>query len=219
MSHAWFYGAPVTKAVVFSTCASSMYALRLASRPDDFIGSMGLNASRVLASGELWRLVTCHLPFASTSELLLGLSFLYEMHKFERMMGSGKFGAFVVFVTSLAASLQAAASRTFESLRAPSTGPYSLIFAVLMLHHAFVPPVKPRVMRILGVDFSNKAPFYILALPVSAECSSCRFRPSRVRPRSVPSAVVLLLEASSQTLWFLTTHWVVCSSGNSHPFY
>ena len=123
MSHAWFYGAPVTKAVVFSTCASSMYALRLASRPDDFIGSMGLNASRVLASGELWRLVTCHLPFASTSELLLGLSFLYEMRKFERMMGSGKFGAFVLFVTSLAASLQAAASRTFESLRAPSTGP------------------------------------------------------------------------------------------------
>lgn len=181
MSASWFYGAPVTKLVVFSTAATTAWCLKVAAAPDLFLRAASLDTSRVLASGELWRLVTCHIPFATVAQLLFGLPFLYEMRKLERMMGTGKFGVFFVFVTSLATSLQAGISYSLFSGSAllaassehggsgPATGPFSLIYAMLMLHHVMVPALKSRQFRILGVDFTNKAPFYLMAIPVSGE--------------------------------------------------
>ena len=85
MSASWFYGAPVTKLVVFSTAATTALCLKVAAAPDLFLRAASLDTSRVLASGELWRLVTCHIPFATVAQLLFGLPFLYEMRKLERM--------------------------------------------------------------------------------------------------------------------------------------
>ena len=165
MSASWFYGAPVTKLVVFSTAATTAWCLKVAAAPDLFLRAASL--------------VTCHIPFATVAQLLFGLPFLYEMRKLERMMGTGKFGVFFVFVTSLATSLQAGISYSLFSGSAllaassehggsgPATGPFSLIYAMLMLHHVMVPALKSRQFRILGVDFTNKAPFYLMAIPVS----------------------------------------------------
>jgi hypothetical protein len=148
----------------YSTAISSFLSLRSSSSPAAHTVRFGLDVNRILASGQLWRLVVSHVPFSTVSELAIGLSCLYEFRKFERMMGLEKFVALFVAVTTLSTSLVAGLSLSLGV--APATGPYSFIYAMLVLHHSFIPETQPRMFRFLGKDFSDKAPFYLVALPL-----------------------------------------------------
>jgi hypothetical protein len=90
--------------------------------------------------------------------------YLYELRKWERMMGNNKFGTFVLLVTTLSTTVLASLSVTFGEV--PATGPFPLVAALLVLHHTFVPVTQPRMFRILGVNFTDKAPFYAFTVPV-----------------------------------------------------
>ena len=63
---------------------------------------MSLNATQV------WRLVTHHLAFLTSSELVLGGLLLYSFRLFERRYGTPKFAAFVVSVSALGTLFQVA---------------------------------------------------------------------------------------------------------------
>jgi len=173
MSAPWFYSAPVSKMLFYSTAVSSILSLRSSSA--DPIMRYGLDVNRILASGQIWRILSCHFPFVTISELTIGLSCLYEFRKFERMMGLEKFAALFMAVTTLSTSLLAGLSLTFGV--SPATGPYSFIYAMLMLHHTFIPETQPRMFRILGTDFSDKAPFYLVTLPLLFSQGSASFLP------------------------------------------
>jgi membrane associated rhomboid family serine protease len=159
MSARWFYRAPVSKALFYGTAFSSLVALKF-----DVQSAMQLDPSGVLASGQFWRLVAYQFPFSNLSEIAVGLAYLYELRKFERMMGNEKFGAFVLLVTTLSTTLLASLSLTFGEM--PATGPFPLVAALLVLHHTFVPVTQPRMFRALGVNFTDKAPLYAFTLPV-----------------------------------------------------
>ena len=142
------------------TLVSSLIGLRNGG----FASESSLSVSKILASGQAWRLLSCHFPFSSLSELLIGISFLYEMRKIERMMGVEKFGSFVSFVTATSTTLLAGLGLSFGVT--PSTGPLPLVCAFLVLHQIFVPSTQPRLVRLLGVDFSDKAPLFFFAAPL-----------------------------------------------------
>jgi len=164
MSAPWFYRAPVSKALFWSTGVASVVALRF-SDPTHLSQRFGLDVYKILAAGQIWRLLTCSLPFSGISEMALGLKLLYDSRKFERLMGSEKYGAFLCAVTALSTSLLAGLSLIFD-IQSFATGPYSVICAVLMLFHVYVPVTQPRMLRILGVNFSDKSWTYATYLPL-----------------------------------------------------
>jgi len=125
MSTAGFHGAPLMKAACFGTAATSLFL------PAGAKALLMLDLPRVLSGGEVWRLATRHLAFESMGETCVGLILLYRFRQFERFYGSGKFGAFVLVVGSLATSLEAAGALVLSSGTpwAPASGPYALIFA------------------------------------------------------------------------------------------
>jgi hypothetical protein len=131
MSASWFYNAPISKVLFYTSVATSFFSIR-----NNGVGSAKFSAfdvNRILASGQIWRLVTYQFPFSSTSELILGLTFLYELRKFERMMGMSKFSVFMLFVSTVSTTILASLN-TILQLNIAS-GPYSIIYACLVLHH------------------------------------------------------------------------------------
>jgi len=151
MSARWFYHAPLSKILFYATAVTSLVHIRSGSKA-------------LLTSGQIWKIITQQIPFSSTSEMIFGLSYLYELRKFERMMGTSKFSVFLLFISSFSTTLVASLSAMFDI--GIASGPYPVIYAYLVLHHAFIPVVKPRVMRILGVNLSDKFFVYLMALPL-----------------------------------------------------
>lgn len=91
---------------------------------------------------------------------------LYRMRALEPLLGSRKFGAFALITGALAVPLEAAAGVYFETVRL-TPGPLPLVFALLVLYYAVVPPLNRKQFGVLGMDFSNKAFTFCVAGMVS----------------------------------------------------
>ena len=80
----------------------------------------------LLNSTQVWRLVTHHLAFLTSSELMLGGLLLYSFRLFERRYGTSKFAAFVVSVSALGTLFQVAiltlAAHWYENREATIAG-------------------------------------------------------------------------------------------------
>lgn len=155
MSCPGFYKAPITKAVFLTTIGSSVMM------PEHTKRLMSLDIASVLSKGDWWRPLSCHIPFKSYFELFFGLVILYKFRIFERMLGSEKFGAFLIFVTSLATSIQAGIAISLSPTLGPTTGPYSFLYALFYFYHALVPQVQPRCFGLMGVHFTDKSFNYV----------------------------------------------------------
>uniref|UniRef100_A0A7S2WHG0 UBA domain-containing protein n=1 Tax=Rhizochromulina marina TaxID=1034831 RepID=A0A7S2WHG0_9STRA len=174
----WWHRAPVSKALALGTLGSTLVVL---SQGHATAEALSLDAWRVLGSSEVWRLVTCHLPFSGLSELVFGLSFLYQFRLYERMLGSAKFGAFLIIVASVASSLETFIVGSISSV--PLTvapGPFAIIFALLALQHEITPVTKPAMLGVLGVNFSEKAVPMCLSLPLLFSQGFASILPSSV---------------------------------------
>jgi len=136
---------------------------------------------------QLWRLVTQHLFFSSTSEAVFGLFLLYHFRVFERRMGSSKYAVSILHHQSIALALTRARSISdtigvavrqmfavlvsmlatliqlvfFAVLRNTNraSGPYALIFASFYLYLRSIPPTQ-RV-RLFSLWLSDKAFTYL----------------------------------------------------------
>jgi membrane associated rhomboid family serine protease len=91
-----------------------------------------------LFRGEIWRLFSSFLVFQNFAQLSVGMLLLYTCRQFERQMGSKKFGAFLVFSYAVSTLISIAAVVVASSIGfilVPSSGPFSLIYALLVLYY------------------------------------------------------------------------------------
>ncbi|KAJ8614458.1 hypothetical protein CTAYLR_000828 [Chrysophaeum taylorii] len=160
-----FEGAPLCRIAFVSSALNSLF---LSSSTK---AKMSLDLGRVLARGEVWRLLTHHIAFESLGETVIGAVHLYRFRRFERMLGSRKFGAFALIACSLATSLatgivfvvgERGRDQGAEYMRIAS-GPYALIFSMYSLFYSLVPAARPRLVGIAGLDISDKSLMYLAA--------------------------------------------------------
>ncbi|CAM9308562.1 unnamed protein product [Ascophyllum nodosum] len=87
---------------------------------------------------------------------------LYRLRALEPLLGSKKFGAFVAMSSILALPFEATAGVYFNTVRL-TPGPLPLVFALLVVYYAIVPPSKPKFYGVMGMDFSDKTFTFCLA--------------------------------------------------------
>jgi len=87
------------------------------------------------------------------------------MRRFEREMGSRRFGAFIVYTSVLSTFLELVVFNLFFDIERYS-GPYPQLGAVLALYHTFTPRLHPKFYGVLGYDFSEKSLTYGLCAQV-----------------------------------------------------
>lgn len=155
----WFLGCPITKGVtvisIFSFIVAEVF---------DLHRDLSLDMDRLLHDNEIWRVFTCQLAFSTIGEVLFGLlSMVPLMRRFEREMGSKRFGTYLMFVSMISMSWELLLSQIFHNHMRYS-GPYNLIGASLLLFHIYAPRLHPHFFGILGFDFSEKSMTYALVL-------------------------------------------------------
>jgi len=157
----WFLGAPVSKVITLTSIVSfvvcEMFHLHQ---------YYTLDMDRLLNENEVWRLFTCQLNFFTIGEVIFGFFLLIPlMRRFEREMGSRRFGAFIFFVMIISTAWELLISQLFYN-HVRSSGPYHIIGSCLLLFHLFTPRLYPKFFGILRFDFSEKSLTYGLALQV-----------------------------------------------------
>jgi membrane associated rhomboid family serine protease len=170
----FFLGAPATKLLSIASVLS--YVLIHSKNAHN---AMSMDTSRVLQQGEWYRLLTAHISFGSTGEVVLGNLILAHFSKrFEREMGSRKFVLWLLQVYLVAISLLWTIIITLLSLSAGdekepnnlqyyyASGPYPTLGALLYLYYRFTPRLHPRFFGVLGFNISEKAIPYAFALPM-----------------------------------------------------
>jgi len=156
----WFLGAPVSKAI--ATTVAVFFVVAEVTKSHH---SFSLDMEKVLNEGHIHRILLCHLTFATLAEVVLGLGVLCPlMRRFEREMGSRKFGTFLFFTTVISTSWEILLSQVFHDELARYSGPYPQIGSLLMLYHIYTPRLHPQFFGLLGFDFSEKAITYGFAL-------------------------------------------------------
>lgn len=160
-----FEGAPLCRLAFASTTLSSLLLSTTTK------ARLGLDWGRVLVQGEVWRLASSQVAFETLGETVIGAIHLYRFRRFERLLGSRRFGAFALIVCSLATSLatglvvvlsERGRDQGVNYLR-PASGPYAFIFGMYSLFYSLVPPAQPRLVGIAGVDLSDKSLMYVAA--------------------------------------------------------
>lgn len=121
----------------------------------------GMGVQHLSDFSQWWRLITSQFVFSRTDGALFGMTAFYVCRQLERQMGSSKFCGFVVLVTTAASVLQLQLLYLFPSFfaanHAPASGPYALVFALMILYWRWVPRRK-RVTKtkICGILVTEK---------------------------------------------------------------
>ncbi|WWD15788.1 hypothetical protein CI109_100212 [Kwoniella shandongensis] len=114
---------------------------------------------------QFWRIATHPLAFANSTELLMGELLLYNVGVgIERAFGSRKYASSVLvssLLSTFIASFTIILCYAF-GLNAIPAGPYGIIFSLLWQQYRTVPSFYH--FRLFGIDVSNKAFTWILAL-------------------------------------------------------
>jgi len=117
--------------------------------------------------GEIWRLITTHLVFRNPAQLIVGLMVLYSLRGFERQMGSKKFGAYLIYCLLASTVLSILFILILDVLMGlsfvPSSGPFFLIYSLMIFYYWHVPALYPIRYSALGLRLSEKSWIYLLA--------------------------------------------------------
>lgn len=125
-----------------------------------------LDTTKIFDQAQFYRIFVCNWTFASMGELVFGMMALCPlMRRFEREMGSRRFGAFIVYTSVLSTFLELVVFNLFFDIERYS-GPYPQLGAVLALYHKFTPRLHPKFYGVLGYDFSEKSLTYGLCAQV-----------------------------------------------------
>jgi len=175
-----FDGAPVSRLVLAGSLLASLLL------PPEVADALNLDLGRVLAHGEVWRLVTHHACWSSFSDAALGSIALFQFRRFERYLGSRKFCVFVAFsagfATALVSGLAVVFGRRDEGVAyfRPAPGPYALVGALFGLFYAVVPVTRPRWagFSAMGAHLSDKSLMYALGAQLAVNRGLASFAPS-----------------------------------------
>ncbi|POY76021.1 hypothetical protein BMF94_0744 [Rhodotorula taiwanensis] len=185
MSASSFAGAPLSKAIVLSTVALSVLAAAAS-----FQHHLALSlAPHLTRDHQLYRLVTHHLAYANSSELLLGTLVLWQTSPgLERLFGTRKFAAsdflpacalsrhpadlataqsFIVITTVIATLLEVVAlglgwRLSKGTLNSFPSGPFALVSAIAWQSHRLVPTLYHFRLFHAVLTLSNRFPTYLL---------------------------------------------------------
>ena len=159
----WFAGAPLTRVLTGATAL--FYVMFETSRLHE---DTSLDYDRLIADAELHRLFTCNLTFGTMAELIMGMLVMVPLlRRYERELGTVKFGTMVVFVNVVGTFLELIVASSFPALMdVRYSGPYPVLGAVLYLFHVYAPRLYPKFFGLMGFDFSEKSLQYIFALQV-----------------------------------------------------
>lgn len=124
------------------------------------MNSHTIDTTKIFDHAQFYRIFVCNLTFGSMGELVFGLLALCPLlRRFEREMGSRKFGAFIVYTSVLSTIIELVFFNVFLEIERYS-GPYPQLGAVLALFHKFTPRMHPKFFGVLGYDFSEKSITY-----------------------------------------------------------
>ena len=156
MLNAWrpgFTHAPVTKIIITAVVLCTVFSSIIGSRPRLIL------LLNPVKDGQIWRLLTHNLIFTTPGELLFGVVLLYYFRQLERQLGSSRFAAFAISVTSFYSLLLLWIQLSNPSFLSAS-GPYALILASLI--HYFYEAPKIYHFQILGTfSLSDKSFIYM----------------------------------------------------------
>ncbi|KAG9015551.1 hypothetical protein FRB94_000156 [Tulasnella sp. JGI-2019a] len=155
-----FHNAPVTKGVMLFLGISSLTAAIFDVKHYFHIQLV----PHIARDHQYWRLLTHHLIFGNSSELLLAMVLLFNVGvNIERTFSSRKYGSFLIISGLLSTLL------TFSTLLLTNRfglnylppAPVAIIFAIMYQHYRIVP--ISYTFRISVFSISNKAFQYFLA--------------------------------------------------------
>lgn len=152
-----FGHAPITHALTLAVVVQTLTSSKID----------GFNLNSVL-SGNYLNLVTPFLTYGDRVQLAVGSILMYILRIFEQQFGSRKFGAMVFFSWVLAIATQVGIVVACENMGVkqvkPATGPFFLVFALLVLYYHSVPNLSPSQYSFLGLTISEKTWTYILGV-------------------------------------------------------
>ncbi len=104
--------------------------------------------------------------------------FCFTLSHTHTKMGSRKFSTFLCFVCCigitweilLSGFLLPSNADSFGSIR--SSGPYSLLGAMLYLFHKYTPRLHPRIVSVLGFELSEKVSIDPIGISFFQKCNS-----------------------------------------------
>jgi len=148
--------APVTMALTIGVIVNTLLAS----------GAAEAFSLRKVLAGDYANLVTTFLAYDDKIQLAVGSVLLHMLRVFELQFGSRKFGSFVFFSWLLAVLFHVALATACESAGVaavqPATGPFFLVFALLVLYYHNIPALSPSKFSLLGLGLSEKTWTYVL---------------------------------------------------------
>ncbi|TPX36657.1 hypothetical protein SmJEL517_g01346 [Synchytrium microbalum] len=154
-----FYNSPVTKATVLCVALNSICASIFQARPMLHLQIV----PHISQHHQLWRLVSTHVAFANSSEILFGGLLMYHMRLIERHWGSRKFASYVVLSSVISTVLDVTCLLLGNSfgLTRIAAGPWSCLYALLYNYVSSIPITYK--FKLMGVTLNDKMFVYLLA--------------------------------------------------------
>lgn len=128
------------------------------------VGNLSLDMAAVLR-GELFRVIASHLYFKSWPQLIVGMVVMRSLSSFEQLMGSRKFGNFMVVGWGMCTLAQIGLATTLSSVGlhvVPEPGPFFYIYSLLPFYYNHVPKTSPTQYKMFGFSLSEKTWVYAL---------------------------------------------------------
>ena len=123
--------------------------------------------SAKILQGEWWRLLTGHVTFGTTGELVMGtITLAHFARRFERELGSRKFCMWLLESYILSVVLIWTVATTVMRVPLQYAGPYSTLGALLYLYYRYTPRLHPRFFGMFGFSVSEKVIPYAFCIQV-----------------------------------------------------
>ncbi|KAG0213934.1 hypothetical protein BGX28_003112 [Mortierella sp. GBA30] len=155
-----FYNAPTTKAVLLTVAGLSLVSSIFQVKTSFHLQLV----PHLTTHHQLWRLISSHFAFSTSTEVLAGGLIIYHLRIIERLFGPAKYASFIFVSAVLCTFLNIAVlvTGTALGLNILPAGPYGVIFSALYQFYSLIPVMYE--FKILGVAFTDKVYMYVLAL-------------------------------------------------------
>ncbi|KAI8925839.1 hypothetical protein BC831DRAFT_459256 [Entophlyctis helioformis] len=145
--------APVSKALFMLIAINSIFATITTSRSRFHLQLL----PHILTQHQYWRLVSSHLLFSSSAEILFGSLLIYQFRLLERHWGSPKYTAFILVVSAITTLVNVAGLALSAVLGTGwsrvACGPFGVLVAALCVYAREVP--ESYRFKVVGIEFSD----------------------------------------------------------------
>ncbi|KAG0343956.1 hypothetical protein BG004_004871 [Podila humilis] len=155
-----FYNAPNTKALLLIIGGLSLLASIFQIKTSFHLQLV----PHLTTHHQFWRLISSHLVFSTSTEVLFGGLIIYHLRSIERLFGPKKYAvtAFIFVSAVLCTFLNIAAlvSGSPFGLNSLPAGPYGVVFASLYQFYVVLPSMYE--FKLFGIAFTDKIFMYVL---------------------------------------------------------